>query len=39
VTIVDSITGKIRYFCSGKCRKNALRGRKKRKWANPEKKK
>lgn len=37
VTIVDSITGKTRYFCSSKCRKSMQMGRKKKKWANPEK--
>jgi ribosomal protein L24E len=31
--LVDSVTGNIRYYCSSKCRKNALRHRKKRKWA------
>ncbi len=31
--VVDSVTSNIRYFCSGKCRKNALMKRKKRKWA------
>lgn len=38
VTVVEAISGKVRYFCSGKCRKNFEMGRKKGKWANPEKK-
>jgi ribosomal protein L24E len=33
VTLVDSKTGTIHYYCSSKCRKNAKKGRKKRKWA------
>jgi ribosomal protein L24E len=37
LTLVDSATGKIKYFCSSKCRKNAEMKRKKRKW-NTEKK-
>ena len=32
-TLVDSVSGNIRYFCSSKCRKNALMHRKKKKWA------
>lgn len=39
LTLVESISGKIKSFCSSKCRKNALMARKKKKWANPEKKK
>jgi len=33
--LVDSVTGNIKYFCSSKCRKNALMKRKKRKWNIP----
>jgi len=33
VTVVNSRTGEIKYFCSSKCRKNAEMKRKKRKWA------
>jgi len=32
VMVVDSITGNIRYYCSSKCRKYALMGRRKGKW-------
>jgi len=32
ITVVDSSSGQIRYFCSSKCRKNAEKKRKKRKW-------
>lgn len=32
LTLVD-LVGKIRYFCSSKCRKYALMNRKKGKWA------
>jgi len=39
LTVVESISGKIRYFCSSKCRKNYEMGRKKRKWTIPGKKK
>jgi len=39
LTLVESISGRVKYFCSSKCRKNALMARKKRKWAMPEKKK
>lgn len=31
LTLVDA-TGKIKHFCSSKCRKNAEMGRKKRQW-------
>lgn len=34
LTLVDLI-GKIRYFCSSKCRKYFAMGRKKGKWAMP----
>lgn len=30
--VVDSVSSKIRYFCSGKCRKNSEMKRKKKKW-------
>jgi ribosomal protein L24E len=33
VTIVEGISGKSKYFCSSKCRKNSEMGRKKKKWA------
>ena len=33
--VVDSVTSKIRYFCSSKCRKNAWMTRKKKKWTKP----
>jgi ribosomal protein L24E len=36
-TVVESISGKVRYFCSSKCRKNFEMNRKKKKWANPAK--
>lgn len=37
LTLVDAL-GKIRHFCSSKCRKNMKAGGKKRKWAlKPEK--
>ncbi len=32
LTLVET-SGKIKYFCSSKCRKNAEMKRKKRKWA------
>ena len=32
-TVADSVSGVIRYYCSSKCRKNAVMKRKKRKWA------
>ena len=31
--VVDSVSSKIRYYCSSKCRKNAFMERKKKKWA------
>jgi len=36
-TVVSSISGNIKYFCSSKCRKNAEMKRKKRKWATKQK--
>ncbi|MCX6748375.1 MAG: 50S ribosomal protein L24e [Candidatus Pacearchaeota archaeon] len=30
--VVDSVTANVRHFCSSKCRKNAVLGRKKKKW-------
>lgn len=38
VTVADGTTGKTKYYCSSKCRKNSEMGRKKRKWALKEKK-
>jgi ribosomal protein L24E len=35
ISVVDSIKGEIKYYCSSKCRKNAEMKRKKRKWAIP----
>jgi ribosomal protein L24E len=37
VTVVDSSSGNINYYCSSKCRKNSERGRKKKKWTKPKK--
>jgi len=33
ITVVNSATGHISYFCSSKCRKNAEMKRKKKKWS------
>ena len=33
MTVVDGETGRVRYFCSSKCRKYNAIGRKKGKWA------
>ena len=33
VMVVDSVTSKIKHFCSGKCRKYSKMGRRKGKWA------
>jgi len=38
VVLVNSVSGKITYLCSSKCRKNFEMKRKKRKWTNPDKK-
>ena len=35
ISVVDSIKGEIKYYCSSKCRKNAEMKRKKRKWTIP----
>jgi len=32
VFVVDSVSSKIKYFCSSKCRKNSEMQRKKKKW-------
>jgi len=37
VTVVESKSGNIMYYCSSKCRKNAEMKRKKRKWSTPKK--
>jgi len=37
LTLVDSASGIVKYFCSSKCRKNAMRKRKKKKWVTKEK--
>jgi len=34
-TLVNSVSGKISYYCSSKCRKNSLMKRKKKKWTEP----
>jgi len=39
VIVVNSISGKTKFFCSSKCRKNAEMKRKKRKWAKPKERK
>jgi ribosomal protein L24E len=36
--VVDSVSSKVRYYCSSKCRKNAIMTRKKGKWAQTENK-
>jgi ribosomal protein L24E len=33
VTVVESISGRTKYFCSSKCRKYSELGKKKGKWA------
>lgn len=35
ISVADSITGKVKYFCSHKCRANSEMGRRKKKWATP----